>query len=136
MGKIMKPNKVVLILSGRYAGRKAMILKNHDEGTSDRAYSNAVVAGIDRYPRPIKNRMSKTKRVKRNKIKPFIKTYNYVHLMPTRYAIDIPLNKGVLGKDVCKDPLKRKKALRDIKASFESSYKEGKYRWFFKKLQF
>lgn len=27
MGKIMKPNKVVLILSGKYAGRKAIVVK-------------------------------------------------------------------------------------------------------------
>lgn len=27
MGKFMKPNKVVIVLQGRYAGRKAIIVK-------------------------------------------------------------------------------------------------------------
>ena len=80
--------------------------------------------------------MSKRKKVKRCKIKPFIKTYNYNHLMPTRYAVDIPLDKSVLAKDVVKDPSKRMKARREIKAKFESKYKEGKHRWFFSKLRF
>ncbi|XP_074604578.1 ribosomal protein L27 [Brevipalpus obovatus] len=136
MGKIMKPSKVVLVLNGRYAGRKAMILRNHDEGTSDRSYGHALVAGIERYPKPIKRRMTKRKREKRCKIKPFIKVYNYNHLMPTRYSVDINFDKGLSGKDVVKDPQKRKKARKEIKAKFESKYKEGKSRWFFTKLRF
>ena len=32
MGKIMKAGKVVLVLAGRYAGRKAVIVKPNDEG--------------------------------------------------------------------------------------------------------
>lgn len=85
MGKIMKPGKVVLVLAGKYAGRKAVILKNNDEGTNDKSYGHALVAGIERYPRPIKQRQGKKKKAKRSKIKPFVKVYNYNHLMPTRY---------------------------------------------------
>lgn len=73
MGKIMKSGKVVLVLSGRYAGRKAIILKNYDDGSSDKPYSHALVAGIDRYPRKVHKRMGKTKIKQRSKIKPFIK---------------------------------------------------------------
>lgn len=50
MGKIMKPGKVVLVLRGRYAGRKAVVIKPQDEGVSDRTYPHAVIAGIDKYP--------------------------------------------------------------------------------------
>src|SRR5262249_37906663 len=114
MGKIMKPNKVVIILSGKYAGRKAVILKNHDEGTGDRSYGHAVVAGIERYPRKIPKRMSKTKKTKKNKIKPFIKSYNYNHLMPTRYLVEMPFEKSLTGKDVVKDPTKKRKARQEI----------------------
>lgn len=73
MGKIMKIGKVVLVLSGRYAGRKAVVLKTCDEGTQEKAYGHALVAGIDRYPRKVHKRMSKTKIHKRSKIKPFLK---------------------------------------------------------------
>lgn len=73
MGKIMKSGKVVLVLGGRYAGRKAIVIKNYDDGTSDKPYGHALVAGIDRYPRKIHKRMGKAKMQKRSKIKPFVK---------------------------------------------------------------
>ncbi|EEB13779.1 60S ribosomal protein L27e, putative [Pediculus humanus corporis] len=57
MGKIMKPGKVVLVLSGRYAGKKAIILRNYDDGTSAKQYGHALVAGIDRYPKKVHKRM-------------------------------------------------------------------------------
>ena len=73
MGKIMKAGKVILLLGGRYAGRKAVIVKPSDEGTTDKPFSHALVAGIDRYPRKVTKKMSKKKVAKRSKIKPFLK---------------------------------------------------------------
>ena len=73
MGKIMKQGKVVLVLSGRFAGRKAIIVKPNDEGTSDKPFGHALIAGIDRYPRIVTKRMSKKKVKQRPKIKPFLK---------------------------------------------------------------
>ena len=40
-----------MVLNGRYAGRKAVIVKNFDEGTSSRPYGHALVVGINNYPR-------------------------------------------------------------------------------------
>jgi len=114
MVKIMKANKVVIILNGKFAGRKAVILKNNDEGTGDRSYGHAIVAGIDRYPRPVTAKMGKKRKARRNRIKPFVRSVNYTHLMPTRYLVDIPFEKEQLkslsSKEVLKDPSKRKKA--------------------------
>jgi large subunit ribosomal protein L27e len=76
MGKIMKSGKVVLVLGGRFAGRKAIIVKNYDEGTSEKPYGHALVAGVDRYPRKVTNKMSKKKLAKRSKIKAFVKVRN------------------------------------------------------------
>ena len=73
MGKIMKSGKVVLVLSGRYAGRKAIIMKTFDDGTSDKQFGQALVAGIDRYPRRVTRRMNKAKVHKNCRIKPFVK---------------------------------------------------------------
>lgn len=73
MGKIMKTGKVVLVLGGRYSGRKAIVIKTYEDGKSDRQYEHALVAGIDRYPRKIHKRMGKGKMHKRSKIKPFVK---------------------------------------------------------------
>jgi len=73
MGKIMKSGKVVLVLGGRFAGRKAIIVKNYDDGTSEKPYGHALVAGIDRYPRKVTAKMSKKKVAKRSKVKSFVK---------------------------------------------------------------
>ncbi|GFS93453.1 60S ribosomal protein L27 [Trichonephila clavipes] len=132
----MKVGKVVLVLNGRYAGRKGVVVKNNDEGTSDKPYGHALVAGIDRHPRRVTRRMGKKKIEKRSKIKPFIKVLNYSHLMPTRYMVDIAFDKSIVNKEVLKDPAKRRKARRDVKAKFEERYKTGKSRWFFQKLRF
>merc|ERR1739840_52813 len=125
MGKIMKQGKVVLVLSGRFAGRKAIIVKPNDEGTSDKPFGHALIAGIDRYPRIVTKRMSKKKVKQRSKIKPFLKVVNYNHLMPTRYSVDIALDKDKL-----------KKARHIVRTKFEERYKEGKNKWFFSKLRF
>ena len=85
MGKFIKSGKVVLVLSGRYAGRKAVIVKNYDEGSPDKPYGHALVAGIERYPLKVTRKMGKKRTAKRSRIKPFVKVFNYNHLMPTRW---------------------------------------------------
>ena len=78
MGKIMKAGKVILLLGGRYAGRKAVVVKPSDEGTTDKPFSHALVAGIDRYPRKVTKKMSKKKVAKRSKIQPFLKVIHNI----------------------------------------------------------
>ena len=65
--------QVCVILSGRYSGRKAVILKTSDEGTKARPYPHAIVAGVDSYPRKVTKRMGAKKLAKRSKVKPFLK---------------------------------------------------------------
>ncbi|EFA09345.2 60S ribosomal protein L27-like Protein [Tribolium castaneum] len=131
----MKPGKVVLVLAGRYAGRKAIVVKNNDEGSGDKQYGHAIVAGIDRYPRKVHKRMGKGKIHKRSKIKPFVKVLNYNHLMPTRYSVDLTSDVKITPKDL-KDPMKRKKVRFQTRVKFEERYKSGKNKWFFQKLRF
>ena len=78
MGKIMKGGKVVILLSGRFAGRKGIIIKSNDEGTTDRPYGHCLVAGIDRYPRQVKKGMSKKKIARRTRMKPFVRVSIFV----------------------------------------------------------
>merc|ERR1712189_108383 len=101
-GKIMKAGRVILLLGGRYAGRKAVIVKPSDEGTTDKPFSHALVAGIDRYPRKVTKKMSKKKIAKRSKVKPFLKVVNYNHVMPTRYSVDISFDKTNINKELMK----------------------------------
>ena len=49
----MQPGKVVVLLSGRYAGKKAVIVKNNDDGAAGRSYGHAIVAGLAREPRKV-----------------------------------------------------------------------------------
>ena len=57
----LQANKVVVVLQGRYAGKKAVIVKNYDEGTSSRPYGHALVCGLATYPRKVTKKMPKKK---------------------------------------------------------------------------
>ena len=48
-----QPQKVVILLTGRYAGKKAVIVKNYDDGTSGRNYGHAIVCGLAKEPRKV-----------------------------------------------------------------------------------
>ena len=100
MGKILKKGKVVILLSGRHAGKKAIIVKTFDEGFKSRKFACALVAGLKEGPRKVTKAMGK-KKIEKNvgKIKPFIKDVNDNHCMPTRYQVDLDLQKVVLGSD-------------------------------------
>ena len=133
------------MLQGRYAGRKAIVVKTYDEGHGDRKFSHAIVAGVDRYPRKVTRTMGKKKMLKRSKIKPFVKYVNYNHIMPTRYVADIDLKK-VLDDEVLATPESRVESRKTIKKVFEDRYmnqaacksekKAAGVSFFFKKLRF
>jgi len=153
----MKSGKVAIVLRGRYAGRKAIIVKTFEEGQGSRKFGHALVVGIDRYPRKVTRSMSKKKIEKRSKIKPFIKCINYNHLMPTRYQVDLDVKKLTVGEadekedvavdeEIVNDPSKRKSARKAVKAVLEAGYfaqdkrksskaQEG-VQYFYKKLRF
>ena len=145
MGKIIKSGKVVVMLAGRYAGRKAVVVKTYDEGNNDRKFGHCLVAGIDRYPRRITRSMSKKKIAKRSKIKPFVKFVNYNHVMPTRYVVDIDVKK-LVEEELVREPEKRVELRKQVKGVFEKDYnsqtkrKNSKSRdgvkYFFQKLRF
>ncbi|GAA5830717.1 uncharacterized protein JCM6883_004789 [Sporobolomyces salmoneus] len=136
MPKIYKPGKVALVLSGRYAGRKVVVIRQSDEGTKERPYPHAIVAGVDRYPRKVTKGMGKKRIEKRSKVKPFIKSINYNHLLPTRYALELESLKGVVAPETFKEVSGREDAKKQIKKIFEERYVTGKNRWFFTALRF
>ncbi|KAF9431261.1 60S ribosomal protein L27A [Podila epigama] len=142
--KFMKSGKVAVILNGRYAGKKAVIVKNNKPtsarspppGTKERGYGHAIVAGVERYPLKITKNMGKKRVAKRSKVKPFIKVINYNHLMPTRYGLELESLKSVVTLDSFKEPTQREEAKKAIKKLFEERYNSGKNKWFFTKLRF
>lgn len=48
-----QPGKVVILLTGRFAGKKAVIVKNYDDGQGGRAYGHAIVVGLQKEPRKV-----------------------------------------------------------------------------------
>eukprot|EP00350_Pseudokeronopsis_sp_OXSARD2_P008362 CAMPEP_0170560430 /NCGR_PEP_ID=MMETSP0211-20121228/48847_1 /TAXON_ID=311385 /ORGANISM="Pseudokeronopsis sp., Strain OXSARD2" /LENGTH=80 /DNA_ID=CAMNT_0010874599 /DNA_START=78 /DNA_END=320 /DNA_ORIENTATION=+ len=80
--------------------------------------------------------MNKKKVARRSKIKPFVKLVNYNHLMPTRYSVDLGIDKAVVTKQSLKDNTKKVAARKEIKSKLESKYKAGEFKWFFSKLRF
>ncbi|KAA8523456.1 hypothetical protein F0562_009879 [Nyssa sinensis] len=129
MVKFLKPNKAVIILQGRFAGRKAVIIRSFDDGTRDRPYGHCLVAGIAKYPKKVIRKDSAKKTAKKSRVKAFIKLVNYNHIMPTRYTLDVDL-KDVVSLDALVSRDKKVTAAKETKARFEDRFKTGKNRWY------
>merc|ERR1711934_1265778 len=146
MVKFLKDGKIVVCLQGRYAGKKAVILKTNDEGNKERPYGHCVVAGVAKAPLPITKAMCKAspkmKKLvqRRSRIKTFVKIVNYTHVMPTRYAVEntmVKNLKGILTSDTFTDPQAKTKFLAAARKVFQEKYKEREgQRWLFEKLRF
>ncbi|KAF7140609.1 hypothetical protein RHSIM_Rhsim06G0151500 [Rhododendron simsii] len=135
MVKFLKTNKAVIILQGRFAGRKAVIVRPFDDGTRDRPYGHCLVAGVAKYPKKVIRKDSAKKTAKKSRVKAFVKLVNYNHIMPTRYTLDVDL-KDVVSEDSLQSRDKKVTAAKEIKARFQERFKTGKNRWFFSKLRF
>lgn len=143
---IIKAGKVVIVLAGRHAGKKAVVVKTFDDGTSDKRFSHCLVAGLATNARKVTKAMDKKKVEKRTKaLKPFIKYVNVRHIFPTRYVVDIDLKKAVDEADLV-DAEKKVEVKKQLKAIFYDRYMNQKEvtsekkaqgsSYFFKKLLF
>lgn len=127
---------IAIVVRGRFAGKKVVIVKPQDEGTKAYPFPHALVVGIERYPLPVTKRMGAKKTAKRNKVKPFVKLVNYNHLMPTRYSLDVEAFKSVVTAESLKEPSQKEEAKKVVKKALEEKYQSGKNKWFFTKLHF
>jgi large subunit ribosomal protein L27e len=115
---------VVIILNGRFAGRKAVVLRTYDEGAKDRKFGHALVAGLERSPRTVTRTMSAAKQAKRLRVKPFVKFVNFNHIMPTRYNLDISEVTALAKDDALVDEDKKKAAKKAITEKLTEGYKK------------
>lgn len=83
----MKPGRVVILLAGRRAGKKAVIVKQFDDGKKGKTFGHALVAGVERAPLRVCRRMSQKRIKRRSTVKPFAKIVNYNHILPTRFQV-------------------------------------------------
>jgi large subunit ribosomal protein L27e len=111
-----------------------VIIQPVDAGNKSHPFGHALVAGIDRYPLKITNKMTEKKQERRSQIKPFVKLVNYNHLMPTRYTLELEGLKGSLSADTFKEPTQKEEARKNVRKVLEDRYKSGKNRWFFTPL--
>ena len=141
MVKFYKPGKVVVVLNGRYAGSKGIIVKSNYESVKDRKYPHCIVVGLSTGPRkPTKKNLAKLQaKIKKleaskdsneriNALKSFgvfIKTYNMSHLLATRYTVkeDFGINKSLEKVDALEKKVKEDKAL--IEAKEKAKKEEG-----------
>ena len=128
MVKCLKSGKVVVILSGKYAGKKAVIVKVNEEGNGKYKFPHALVCGVARPPRKVTRRMSEKKVNKKTTMQVFTKVINLQHFMPTRfekyrgirgrYNVEFDFSELPKG-DV--DPSAKKAALQKIGKMFQQS---------------
>jgi len=148
MGKFMRYGRVVILLQGRHAGKKAVIVKSNDEGTQTRKFGHCLVAGINKYPRKVAKSMSSKKIEKRLSIKPFVKYVNLNHLMPTRYVVQGEIDlKSMVTEEKLGNTDKRKEMKKELAKYLKDKYKTmpipkssndkaTHLRFFMKKLRF
>ena len=103
--KFLKPGKVVIVTSGRYAGRKAVIVQNTDSKSKERPYGHSLVAGMKKYPKKVIRGMSKRTIARRSQVSVFLRVVNQKHFLPTRYNMD--LSKELRGKINVSDATKK-----------------------------
>lgn len=119
-----KPGRVVVVLNGRHAGKKAVIVKTNYENSKEKKFPHCLVVGLSKPPRRVtkkslknveehlrklessKNQESAAEQIIRMKrLGIFVKTYNMTHLLVTRYNLinylrykceeDLGLHKGM-----------------------------------------
>merc|ERR1711865_829515 len=123
-------------MGGRYAGKKAVILKTMDDNAKERPYGHCVVVGVAKAPLPISRAMCKPT----PKMKKLVKKVNYTHVMPTRYSVESSMSealKAALSADTFSEVAVKKKFLKQAQSVFEAKYQEHEgQKWLFEKLRF
>ena len=99
MGTFIKAGRVIVMLNGRYAGKKAVVVKPYDDGSRTRPYGHCLVEGVLKPFQKVTRKMSKKKVNKRLRVKPFVKYVNFYHMMPTRYQAPSDLDTKALVSD-------------------------------------
>ncbi len=133
----------MILLHGRFAGSKAVILQNNDGGTSKHSYGHCIVAGIEKAPRKVTKKMTPKKIAKRSQITSFVKVVNYNHLMPTRYTLDVDTLKHLVDIPAfapttsgTEKPEARANSRRAVAKELQKRYNAGKSKWFFTALRY
>ncbi|CAD25220.1 60S RIBOSOMAL PROTEIN L27 [Encephalitozoon cuniculi GB-M1] len=122
------PNMIVVVTSGKNAGKKAVVIKQIDE----RYVLTACVVRIPKEPED-----HQPKWIKRRNAKFYIilKKYNIAHLIATRYKADLGL--ATIDYSGIEDNAETKKVLTNkTKDAMMKAWKENKAKFLFSSLSF
>ncbi|WUR02431.1 ribosomal protein eL27 [Vairimorpha necatrix] len=121
------PNMIVIPTAGKFAGKKAVVVKNLDN-------RNVLIAGVQRLPKESEDYMSKVEKRKNDRFLSFVKKVNVRHLMATRYKADIGLGEADYSKI---DDLNIKKEVRNkVVEIMKKAQESGKAKFLFTELKF
>ncbi|EPZ35389.1 putative 60S ribosomal protein L27 [Rozella allomycis CSF55] len=136
MVSFIKQGKAVVILNGRFAGKKAVVVENFDEKTGDKKRAgHCLVVGVERCPLKITSSMGQKRVARRSRVKPFVKVINHSHMLPTRYSFNVDLSK-VVKHEAIQDAAQRQEVRKKVRKILEDAYATGSHKWFFSKLRF
>lgn len=146
MNNCFKIGRIILILNGRHAGKKGIIVENRIQSKT-LSFNSVIVLAIKSFPKKINRKKNEKSTKRKSSIKIFFKALNKNHILPTRYFVDLneeqqslianmTLNLFKLKSDdessiVLPEELKWK-----VENIFIDKYFSGKNKWFFKKLNF
>ena len=137
---LIQPGRFVILLNGRHAGMKAIVLASYPEPTETRKYPHAVVLGIEKSPKKLTKNMPQETLVKRTQVKCFVKTVNFNHMLLTRHVMKDDDFWGKVKADqilkAMEDPQQKKAELENISKILRQKYLNGKMQWLFKPLKF
>lgn len=123
----MKAGRVVILLAGRRAGKKAVIVKPFEEGKKGgQMFSRALVAGVERAPLRVTRRMSANQLKRRSNPKPFVKVVNFNHILPTRFQVTGEFAQGAkeLKSLVTEDRLASAESRKTLKKEVRGIFRE------------
>ena len=139
---LVNPGRLVILLNGRHAGKKAIVIAVYPEPTETRKYPHCVVLGIEKPPKKVTRDMPQEALVKRTQIKCFLKTVNFNHILLTRHVVkadDDLLTTKIKPETVVnslRDPAEKKAQLEQCSKVLRQKYLNNKLAWLFKPLQF
>ena len=107
MAKFYKPGRVVVCTSGKYAGKKGIIVRSNYEQTKSKKFPHCLVLGLSKYPRRFNKKSLKKLEERSKKLEKliqdgkshkatleklkrfgvFVKTFNMQHILATRYKV-------------------------------------------------
>ena len=123
MVRFIKPGRIVILLSGRYAGKKAVVVRCYDDGSKERRFSHCLVAGVEKAPLFVTKKMHEKKQERRTRVKAFVKYINYQHMMPTRYVAPSDFDLKTLVTDDKMATLESRKGLKkELRNYFTGKY--------------